>query len=443
MRDVIVVGAGVAGLIAAVRLADAGWSVTVLEASDRVGGRIHTVHRGDVALELGAEFVHGKPPELLACLHELQIEKYELGGTDISFSPDGALYPHEDAASDEDEDDHGPFTLLEELTRWSEAHADEDLSFSEWLALHPVSKEQAASATGYVEGFNAADATEISVRSLAVQQRAEDSIDGDTSFHVRGGYDRLTEALAERLRLAGGKIGFSERLVEIQWTRGSAHCLCGDGALFGADKVIVTLPLGVLQQGAVRFVPAPGDVLQHAARMRMGQVCRINLLFKRRWWAEIDHPQHEALQDLGFLLPIQRQEGAHFSVFWTGFPAPDPVLTAWVGGPGAAAFDDLEDHAIAHIACGDLARVFGLSQEQVLDELVSHHLHHWQRDPLARGAYSWVPAGAVDASEKMSQPVEDTLYFAGEHTDTTGHWGTVHGAMRSGLRAASQVLAGS
>ena len=441
MKDVIVIGAGVAGLIAAVRLAGAGWSVTVLEASDRVGGRIRTVHSGEVAIELGAEFVHGKPPELLVCLDELHIEKYELGGTDVSFSPDGSLYPHGDKSTDDEGDN--PFTLLNELTRWSDAHPDEDLSFSEWLRLHPVSREQAASATGYVEGFNAANAKEISVRSIAVQQRAEDSIDGDTSFHVRGGYEQLADALGKQLQRAGGKLGFGQRVIEIQWKRGSARCSCDDGQLFTADKVVLTLPLGVLQQDDVRFVPAPGDVLHHAARMRMGQVCRINLLFKRRWWAELDHPAHEALQQLGFLLPIERAEGAHFNVFWTGFPSLDPVLTAWVGGSAAAAFDALDDHAIAHIACGDLARIFGLSQEQVLDELVSHHMHNWQRDPLARGAYSWVPSGAVDASEKMTMPVEDTLYFAGEHTDTTGHWGTVHGAMRSGLRAASQILAGT
>jgi monoamine oxidase len=436
MNNAMVVGAGVAGLTAAVRLAEAGWNVIVLEASDRVGGRIRTARVGKVSIELGAEFVHGKPPELLAMIDELKLQKYELGGTDISFSPDGKLYPHEDASSDDD----GPFSSLEELTKWSEAHPDEDLSFAEWLARHPVSDEQAASVTGYVEGFNAADSTEISVRSLAVQQRAEDSIDGDTSFHVRGGYDRLTDALVERLRHAGGRVALHTRVTEVQWTQGYARCLCDGGKTFSGDKAVITLPLGVLQHGDVCFTPAPGDLLQQAARMRMGRVCRVNLLFKQRWWAELAHPQHEALRRLGFLLPTLRAEGAHFNVFWTGLPSLDPVLTAWVGGPAADAFDALDDHAIAHIACGDLARIFGLTQDQVLDEMESHHMHNWQRDPLSRGAYTWVPAGAVDASEKMSLPVEDTLYFAGEHTDTTGHWGTVHGAMRSGLRAAGQVL---
>ena len=72
--------------------------------------------------------------------------------------------------------------------------------------------------------------------------------------------------------------------------------------------------------------------------------------------------------------------------------------------------------------------------------LVSAHAHDWQSDPFSLGAYSYAPKGAVTASEEMARPVEDTLYFAGEHTDTSGHWGTVHAAMRSGLRAAQQLL---
>ena len=86
-----------------------------------------------------------------------------------------------------------------------------------------------------------------------------------------------------------------------------------------------------------------------------------------------------------------------------------------------------------------LASAFGLSIGYLRQLLVSWHTHDWQVDPYAQGAYSYAPAGAMDASEKMAEPVEDTLFFAGEHTDTSGHWGTVHGAIRSGLRAAAQV----
>ena len=440
MKKVVVIGAGVAGLIAAVRLAEAGCAVTVLEASDRVGGRIRTVVRGDAAIELGAEFVHGKPPEMIALLEELGLEHYELSGKNVSYARDGSLSVDED--SDGGADD--PFTLLEKMTAWSEAHAKEDLSFAEYVARVKVEPHLAAGATAFVEGFNAADASRISVRSLAVQQRAEDSIEGDALFHVRGGYAALPQALAARLEKAGGSLRLRSCVDAVAWSRGRVEVHLVSGESLMADAAIITLPLGVLQADRVRFTPAPGKVLEHAERMAMGHVCRINLVFKRRWWAEMAHAQHESLKELSFLLPAERGSvnGPHFAVFWSGYPSLDPVLTAWVGGPAAARFDGLDTHAIAHIACGDLARIFGLSEKDVLDELVGHESHDWQRDPLSRGAYSWVPVGAADASAKMTAPVEGTLFFAGEHTDTTGHWGTVHGALRSGMRAASQVLAG-
>jgi monoamine oxidase len=75
-----------------------------------------------------------------------------------------------------------------------------------------------------------------------------------------------------------------------------------------------------------------------------------------------------------------------------------------------------------------------------VDQLDEVYTHDWDRDAYAQGAYSYVPAGAIDAPFAMTEPEASTLFFAGEHTDITGHWGTVHAALRSGLRAATQIL---
>jgi monoamine oxidase len=87
-----------------------------------------------------------------------------------------------------------------------------------------------------------------------------------------------------------------------------------------------------------------------------------------------------------------------------------------------------------------LAQVFGLPEQQVRDALLSTHKHDWDTDPFSYGAYSYVPAGALDAPAAMAEPVCGTLFFAGEHTDTTSNWGTVHAALGTGLRAAEQVF---
>jgi monoamine oxidase len=88
----------------------------------------------------------------------------------------------------------------------------------------------------------------------------------------------------------------------------------------------------------------------------------------------------------------------------------------------------------------ELATIFELPQQALENRLVSCHAHDWQSDEFARGAYSYAPAGARDAAERMTVPVEDLLFFAGEHTDVQGHWGTVHGALASGERAALQLM---
>ncbi len=122
----------------------------------------------------------------------------------------------------------------------------------------------------YVEGFNAADARDASVIALGVQQKAEDAITGDRMWHVREGYARLPEYLAERVVALGGAVRLGMPVEEIRWGAG-----CGRGAVCGGEtvrgkRVVVTLPLGVLQAGVVRFSPEPEDRMAIAGRTADG-----------------------------------------------------------------------------------------------------------------------------------------------------------------------------
>ena len=165
----------------------------------------------------------------------------------------------------------------------------------------------------------------------------------------------------------------------------------------------------------------------------MGPVRRFTLLFRERWWAE-----HEDVQ-----LPAMSFLFAHDAmppVWWTAHPWETRTITGWIGGPRSAAFAQCTREQIGDLACAELAKIFSLPLAYLRGQLIGCATHDWQTDPLSCGAYSYVPVGALDAVLKMATPVRDTLYFAGEHTDVTGHWGTVHAAMRSGLRAAKQVL---
>jgi monoamine oxidase len=132
--------------------------------------------------------------------------------------------------------------------------------------------------------------------------------------------------------------------------------------------------------------------------------------------------------------------GAMFPTWWTAYPAIVPQLTAWAGGPPAARLVDQPEHVIIDHALDGLADVLGLTRGRIEDALVGTHIHNWYADPFARGAYSYVMVGGMDAVRALAAPVERTLFFAGEATNIDGHTGTVHGAMATGRRAARELL---
>jgi monoamine oxidase len=439
--DTIVIGAGVAGLAAARILARGGASVAVLEARDRVGGRVHTVKApaegtsAAIPVELGAEFIHGLPQESWELLREAALDTYELRGSHLRF--DG----HRLAPAQWDGDGAG--STLGSMVAWAESQPDgRDVTFAEYLRLHGIDEASAREARNYVEGFNAADANLIGVQSLTVQQRAEDAIEADRLFRVKQGYEALPRKMAADVKLAGGVVLLEHVVRRIAWRRGAIEVngveSSGGEFQLRSPHCLITLPLGVLQAGEVNFAPSPSMILTHAGRMAMGPVVRVTILFKSRFWQQ----RAPELAHLSFLFASEEIP----ATWWTAEPDEAATITGWIGGPKTALFMQRVtarggSDALLMECLGTLGRIFGRPAEDLLGLVSSWHSHDWQHDEFAMGAYSYAPAGAVDASEQMTEPVEKTLFFAGEHTDTTGHWGTVHGAIRSGIRAAGQILA--
>jgi monoamine oxidase len=237
----------------------------------------------------------------------------------------------------------------------------------------------------------------------------------------------------------GGEIRLNCAVRSVRWTVGEVAVDTNSG-MFRAPRCIVTLPLGVLQQanheGGVHFDPEP-YALEHARRLAMGSAERFTMVFRDRWWERSRRLKQEALRDMSFLFTSQRMP----PVWWTLHPEPEalPKLTGWAGGPRAHQLSGRDVEDLGRAACSELAKVFALPEQMVRAALVATHRHDWSLDPFAHGAYSYVAAGALDAPGAMTKPEAGTLFFAGEHTDITGHWGTVHAALRSGLRAATQI----
>ncbi|MEO6964753.1 MAG: NAD(P)/FAD-dependent oxidoreductase [Acidobacteriaceae bacterium] len=426
--DVLVLGAGIAGLTAARQLAQSGLRVRVIEARDRVGGRIFTHRIGTEVVELGAEFIHGKPPLLWELLQEAGLEAEELKGMHFCWQ--------QNQLSECDGDFERDFEWLEALKRWDQ----EDCSFAEYMDRAHVPQQIRAHLIGYVEGFNAADHRVIGVAALARQQAAEDATEGDRLFHVRGGYSRVPEFQAYKLLEAGGIIDRNTRAEAIQWNRGAVEIECvrgGERHSFRATAAVIALPLGVLQNHLVRFSPEPHPIFDAMSKIRVGHAHRLVLLFRRRFWADPQCSGYEAgLDRLSFLHVLE----AAFPAWWTQHPSNVPSLTAWAGGPHADMLAAQSQQELETEAIGTLATIFRMDADALRAELLHAQSHDWQQDSSSLGSYSYLPVGSLSVPESMWLPVERTLFFCGEHTDTTGNWGTVHGAMESGQRAAHQIL---
>lgn len=421
--DVLILGAGMAGLTAARTLAQAGLRVLVLEAQQRVGGRILTERAHGKTIELGAEFVHGRPQELLDLIHEAGLTLYERTGQQIS-AEGTHLVPQ---SLEDRQETFDPLEALKHLT-------GPDLSFTAYLDRRNIHGEARTSAIGYVEGFNAADAMVASAAALGRQQQVEDAADGDRAFKIREGYDRLPQFLAAELTRLSADLRLSTPVTAIEWQPGHVTLTTPAGPLH-APRCLITLPLGVLHANSVPFTPSlPPATTSALHGLRMGPVARFTLVFRRPFWHHLE-PQPD-MQHLSFLFASDRTP----SVWWTSHPSPAPTLTGWVGGPRSLPLLAQSPDALAREACTSLAGIFDLEPAWVLEQLLSCHTHNWSADPHALGAYSYVAVDGLTASHTLSQPIADTLFLAGEHTDTTGNWGTVHAALRSGLRAAHQIL---
>ena len=437
--DVVVVGAGAAGLAAAEVLARARRSVRLLEARPRIGGRVDTRHLPGwpVPVELGAEFVQGKARTLLARVRNARVRVRPTGQGHLTLK-DGRLV------------DGGP--LLEKaLARVAELHGDvpveEALDAQEGAgALDPDVRDLARN---YVEGYYAADVTRASAEAIGALERASRALHGDEAARVEGGYLPVLErVLASVQRRVPDALRLSTVVTEIRWAVGrvvveARKCTGHPLAPLEARAVVVTVPLGVLRApagavGAIRFAPRLHDVERAAAALVHGPLFKVLLRFREPFWSAGTPTVHRArLGEFGFAhLP-----GGAVPTWWTTAPVESGVLTGWAGGPLAQELSALSPETRRVRALESLERLFG-TPRTALEELLDEELQHdWQADPFARGGYAVTPVGALGAPRILARPVADTLFFAGEHIHTEGQAGTVHGALETGERAARACLA--
>jgi monoamine oxidase len=439
--DAIIIGAGAAALAAGAALAEAGRSILILEARSRIGGRIYTVRDPafQLPVELGAEFVHGRPEATWKL-----IRAAGLAAEDVPFESwerrNGRLVHATDFSKE-----------MEKVMGGLARVGRRDMSFAQYLRERCGGRKLAHArhlATMFVEGFDAADTGRISAKSLAKEQEGLGVLDEEPQFRLREGYGALVHYLQSRLKAPRATIRLGQVVTDVNWQRGEVEVKCETHRgtrEYRAPRAIVTLPVGLLQlepdaKGAVRFMSDLPRKRQAALQLGAGPVVKVVCKFKEPFWENASKVKSagdpKELKDAGFF----HGPDAAFPTWWTALPRRLSVLTGWSGGPKAEALSGRGRAAIIDEAVESLAHIFGMRRSAISRLLEDVYLLDWPADPLARGAYSYEMVGPQGARARLAKPVEDTLFFAGEATDTSGQASTVAGALASGERAAREVL---
>ena len=386
--DTLIVGAGAAGLMAARELKRAGRSVVVLEAARRIGGRVMTIRdtTAGVPVELGAEFIHGDAPETTRLLDEARLATVRVSGGQFR-SDRGELSPQ------------GPvWERMGKVFRLMSRNRKRDRSFADFLETRPGGarlRDERELARGFVQGFNGADIDLISEMSLSSQG---DPTEGAADARrIVNGYSALIDYLALGLERS---IRRGMTVTRIEWSAAGVH-VTASGAEFRARKVILAVPLPVLQGTGITIEPDIPAMRRAATQLVMGQVARINVVVRERFW-------EKQAPEISFVHTPMRL----FNVWWTQHPVTAHMLTGWAGGPPAeelSASGRMEDFALS-----EMARAFGLRKARAESLVDSVHSYDRTADPLIRGAYSYARVGGSKAARTLARATEGVIFVVGE-----------------------------
>jgi monoamine oxidase len=419
MSHVLIIGAGAAGLAAWHGLQAAGIPAEILEARDRIGGRMWTIRsRRSRPVELGAEFIHGMPPATLSALRRARIEPVECMDTRF-LAENGALHEF-----------HDFWKIIQRVD--SQIDRRREISYADFLRSAKATDFEKMIAKAYVEGFNAAHAELISAPSIALEDAASAEMEGEKESRLPDGYGSLATWLGasiprECLHLQTVVRG-------IRWKRGevevSAESPSGSSK-FRCEKLLITVPLGVFcsdpdREGALHITPALDKKLEAAHRLEAGDVVKIVCVFREAFWP---------VGRMGFAMKPE----ADVATWWTQTSPDERTLTGWAGGPAAEKLLLCSRDEIISRALCSLTEIFGVPVSDLQNLVEETHFHNWTADPFSRGAYSYPKVGGIEAARALAMPLENTLFFAGEATDASGRNGTVDGALASGTRAANEI----
>ena len=418
--DVLVVGAGVSGLAAARHLADNGRRVKILERRDRIGGRVWTsTVWPDTPVDMGASWIHGidgNPVYEMA--QQIKAQTVVTDGDDITYYlPDGA----ETTRAQSQALESWGTRVTDALSRYQDS-TDTDTSIRAAITsalgadLDDRDRELLAYNINELEHEYSGAAEELS----ALYFDSDDPVNGDDVLFPRG-YEQITNHLGAGLRVLTG-----HTVSGIDWSPSGVVVTTDKGA-FTAGQVVVTLPLGVLQSGAVAFAAGLPDAKSEAiGALGVGVLNKCYLRFPETFWADTDW--------LGYV-PGRDRYGQWAQWINLDRPTGRPVLLGFNAAQFGRTIEGWTDAQIVEGAMSTLRVIYGRG----CPEPTGHQITRWASDDYARGSYSFAAVGSTPAMrDDLAAAIDGRVYFAGEATDRTAP-GTVHGAYASGIRAAREI----
>jgi monoamine oxidase len=427
--DVIVVGAGISGLVVARKLSSEGKKVIVLEGRNRIGGRIHT-EQNDSAngyVENGAEFIHGNLPLTMNLLDEYGITYSKIPG-DVLRYKSGALLTGSDIISSH-----------QKLLKRRLDELKNDLTVKSFLSLYfdgPEYESLRSDVMHFVEGYDGAD---IAFASTFAFRDEWAETEGWKQYRIDDGYGALADALAMECTDNGCSFHLSCDVQTIRWNPNNVQVTTSTGEVFHAPAIVLTVSIGVLQSGAIRFIP---EITRKAAaqnKLHMGNVIKIHLFLREEFWKREEVQKHLGtdMSKLSFMMT-----DAVIPTWWTQYPKQNRLLTGWLPGPRAARFSESTDAEILHECVRSLSYIFGIEEAEVNNLISRFKIHNWVRDPYSRGAYHYDSVDSDYYTHLAGEPIDNTIFFAGEAYGAESGAGMVEAAIASAQRTAKLLLPG-
>jgi monoamine oxidase len=420
--EIVIIGAGAAGLTAARQLSERGKKVTVIEARDRIGGRIHTLRDNTFTgpIEAGAEFIHGDLKRTKALLNEAKIPFYK-GEGKMWNAFDGKVHEGDFFSEGWDE-------LIAKLKS-----LESDIPISEFLYRYFSDSKYddlRESVIGFVSGYDAADPDKASAFALRDEWSSDDDI---TGYHPSGGYGQAMEFLKQQCDQQNVAFHFRTIVNEITWRSGSVKIITTDGRTFEAQKVLITIPPAVLKSGNVKFTPEIPEQTKAIQKIETGSVIKFLVEFHEAYWEQKDISGFRSLPGLHFLF-----SDAPVPTWWTQKPNPVPLLTGWLAGPRVDLWNPSNEDLL-QLCYQSLQYVFDCDESSLRRKIRTIKIINWKTDPFSSGAYAYKTIESNEVSKILSKPINDTIYFAGEAYYDGPEMGTVEAALASGENIATAI----